>query len=46
MSTFPKTLPHDALKFLAANHKAILAVLRDYDQHKKNATTVDKGSST
>ena len=43
MSTFTKTLPHDALKFLAANHKAILAVLRDYDQHKMNATPVDKG---
>lgn len=43
MSTLPKTLPHDALQFLAANHKAMLAMFRDYEQHKKSAMAVDKG---
>ncbi len=43
MSTLPKTLPHDALKFLAANHKAMLAMFRDYEQHKKGAAAADKG---
>lgn len=43
MSTSPKTLPHDALQFLAANHKAMLAMFRDYEQHKKTAAAVDKG---
>jgi hypothetical protein len=43
MSTSPKTLPHDALHFLAANHKAMLAMFRDFEQHKKTAAAVDKG---
>jgi hypothetical protein len=36
-------MPHDALEFLASNHKALLAMFRDYEHHKKNATPVDKG---
>jgi hypothetical protein len=43
MSTSPKTRPHDALEFLTANHKALLAMFRDYEQRKKSATAVDKG---
>src|SRR5471032_1505197 len=43
MSTLPKTMPHDALQFLAANHKAMLAMLRDFERHKKTAVAVDKG---
>ena len=43
MSTSPKTLPYDALHFLSANHKAMLAMFRDFEQHKKTATAVDKG---
>jgi hypothetical protein len=43
MSTSPKIRPHDALEFLVANHKALLAMFRDYEQHKKSATAVDKG---
>ena len=43
MSTSPKTLPHDALRFLVANHKAMLAMFRDYEQHRKSAIAVDKG---
>jgi hypothetical protein len=36
-------MPHDALRFLVANHKAMLAMFRDYEQHKKTAAAVDKG---
>ena len=36
-------MPHDALKFLAANHQAMLAMFRDFEQHKKTAPAVDKG---
>ena len=43
MSTSPRTLPHDALQFLVANHKAMLAMFRDYEQHRKSAIAVDKG---
>jgi hypothetical protein len=37
MSTSPNTSPHDALEFLAADHKAMLAMFRDYEQLKKGA---------
>jgi hypothetical protein len=43
MSTAPKTNPHDALEFLAADHKVLLAMFRDHEQHKKAATRVEKG---
>jgi hypothetical protein len=45
MSTSAKTSPHDALAFLAANHKALLAMFRDYEQHKANASAVEKGKT-
>src|SRR5476649_293418 len=43
MSTSPKIAPHDALHFLTANHKSLLAMLRDYERHKGSASAVDKG---
>ncbi len=45
MSTSAKTSPHDALAFLTANHKALLAMFRDYEQHKGHATPVEKGKA-
>jgi Hemerythrin HHE cation binding domain len=45
MSTSAKTSPHDALTFLAANHKALLAMLRDYERHKANASAIEKGKA-
>jgi Hemerythrin HHE cation binding domain len=42
-NTPPKTLPHDALEFLAGNHKALLAMFRDYEHRGKNAAPVEKG---
>jgi hypothetical protein len=43
MSTSPKIAPHDALQFLVANHKALLAMFRDYERHKTSATAIEKG---
>src|SRR5476649_351518 len=43
MSIPSKTMPHDALRFLVANHKAMLAMFRDFEQRKKTAAAVDKG---
>jgi hypothetical protein len=43
MSTSPKIAPHDALKFLAANHTALLAMFRDYERHTSSASPVEKG---
>jgi hypothetical protein len=43
MSTFLKTAPHDALKLLAANHAALLAMFRDYERGKKGADAIEKG---
>jgi hypothetical protein len=45
MSTSAKTSPHDALSFLAANHKALLAMFRDYEHHKANAAVAEKGKA-
>jgi hypothetical protein len=43
MSTSPKIAPHDALQFLVANHRALLAMFRDYERHKTGATAIEKG---
>ena len=31
------------MNFLVANHKTLLAMFRDYEQHKKSASATDKG---
>lgn len=43
MSTSPKIAPHNALDFLAADHKALLAMFRDYERHKGSASAIEKG---
>src|ERR1700761_4153733 len=43
--TSAKASPHDALAFLTANHKALLAMMRDYERHKASASTVEKGKA-
>ena len=35
--------PYDALVLLAATHKAVAAMLRDYARRRKTASTADKG---
>jgi Hemerythrin HHE cation binding domain len=43
MSTSAKAPPHDALKILAADHAALLAMFRDYERNSKSADTIEKG---
>src|ERR1700760_2215932 len=43
MSTSPKIEPHDALKLLAADHKALLAMFRDYERQKGSPSDIEKG---
>jgi hypothetical protein len=45
MSLSPKSSPHDALAFLTANHKALVASFRDYELHKAQATSAEKGKA-
>jgi hypothetical protein len=43
MSTSAKVEAHDALKLLATDHAALLAMFRDYERGKKSADTMEKG---
>src|ERR1700754_4390355 len=43
MSTSAKVEAHDALKLLATDHAALLAMFRDYERGKKRADTIEKG---
>jgi len=43
MSTPTKPQSHDALKLLAADHAALLAMFRDYERTGKGADPVEKG---
>lgn len=43
MSTPAKPEPHDALKLLAADHAALLAMFRDYERGGNGTDAVEKG---